>query len=259
MNDTKLIVEPLDRRPDLAPMLWQISDIWPRFMQQDPSSTMYYDVVTERYSEFAMVAYEPDRPDVPIARSFAVPFAFGAEHGRHELPDDGWDAVIRWGWLDHAEGRTPTHASALEIGIAPDRRGEGLAAVMLAAMRDNVARLGFTDLFAPVRPSGKTHEPQVPMTEYAARTRPDGLPEDPWLRVHARAGAEIVGVCPRAMTISGTLAEWREWTGLPFDRTGDATVPFALNPVHVDVTHDHAVYVEPGVWVHHKIAMQPTA
>lgn len=54
------------------------------------------------------------------------------------------------------------------------------------------------------------------------------------------------------MTISGTLAEWREWTGLPFDHTGDVLVPFALNPVHCDVAHDHAVYVEPGVWVHHE-------
>lgn len=222
-------------------------------MTQDPSATMYYDVVEETYPEFAMVAYEPDRPDVPVARLFAVPFAFGAEIGRDRLPDDGWDAVIRWGWLDRAEGRRPTHVCALEIAIAPARRGEGLAARMLTAMRRNVARLGFTDLLAPVRPSGKTYQPHTPMTEYAARTRPDGLPVDSWLRVHVRAGGRIVRVCPRAMTISGTLAEWREWTELPFDRTGDVVVPFALNPVHCDVVHDHAVYVEPGVWVHHAI------
>ena len=44
------------------------------------------------------------------------------------------------------------------------------------------------------------------------------------------------------------------WTGLPFDTTGDVIVPKALVPVHVDVTHDHAVYVEPNVWVQHDLS-----
>ncbi len=42
-------------------------------------------------------------------------------------------------------------------------------------------------------------------------------------------------------------------TGLPFDRSGPVIVPKALTPVHCDVEHDYAVYVEPNVWVRHKI------
>jgi hypothetical protein len=87
------------------------------------------------------------------------------------------------------------------------------------------------------------------MTEYVAQVRDDGLPVDPWLRVHVKAGGKIVKVAPRSMVIAGTLAEWREWTGLPFDQTGDVVVPKALVPVHADLAHDHAVYVEPNVWV----------
>jgi len=30
-------------------------------------------------------------------------------------------------------------------------------------------------------------------------------------------------------------------------------VPKALVPVHCDVRHDHAVYVEPDVWVRHDL------
>ena len=47
------------------------------------------------------------------------------------------------------------------------------------------------------------------------------------------------------MVIVGTLAEWREWTGLLFERSGIAIVPGALSPVHVSLEQDHAVYVEP--------------
>ncbi|MGH8829085.1 MAG: N-acetyltransferase [Jiangellaceae bacterium] len=253
---TDLTVVTLAQRPDLAHMLWQISDVWPTFMLQDPVSDFYYDVVERDFPEYVLLAFEAGRPDVTVARAFSVPFAFGPDVGRDQLPDAGWDAVIGWGWHDHTHGPAPTHVSALEISIASGRRGEGLAAVMLEAMRSNVKRLGFSDLFAPVRPSGKPSEPGIPMTEYAFRTRPDGLPSDPWLRVHARAGGEIVRVCPRAMTISGSLAEWREWTGLPFDRTGDVELPGGLVPVHCSVEHDHAVYVEPGVWVHHKLEVR---
>ena len=122
---------------------------------------------------------------------------------------------------------------------------------MLAALRDNAARRGFAELVAPVRPNGKTdvHEP---MSTYAFRVREDGLPVDPWLRVHVRAGGRIEKVASRSMVVPGTLDEWREWTGLPFDRTGPVVVPRALAPVHCDAEHGVAVYVEPNVWVVHR-------
>lgn len=247
-----LVIEPLDRRPDLAGHRSRMPDVWPAFVQQDPISNFYYVTALDDHPEHILVAYDETEAEIPVALAFSVPFEFGID-GRTALPPDGWDAVIRWGALDLKQGRTPNLVSALEISIRPDRRGRGLAAVMLNAMRDNVRRLGFDTLVAPVRPNGKPSEPATPMSEYAFRTREDGLPADPWLRVHVRAGGKIVGVCPRAMVISGTLEEWRAWTGLAFDRSGDVEVPGALVPVHCSVAHDHAVYVEPGVWVRHTL------
>ena len=55
------------------------------------------------------------------------------------------------------------------------------------------------------------------------------------------------------MVIPGTLAEWREWTGIDFASSGDIVVPGALSPVNVSVEQDYAVYVEPNLWVHHRI------
>ena len=76
---------------------------------------------------------------------------------------------------------------------------------------------------------------------------------DPWLRVHVRMGARIVKVCPASMNVPGSLALWRSWTSLPFDVSGELEVPGALVPVHVSVEDDHAVHVEPNVWVHHRL------
>lgn len=96
--------------------------------------------------------------------------------------------------------------------------------------------------------------PHEAMTDYVARLGEDGLPVDPWLRTHVRLGGVVMKVCPVAMTIPGTLSQWREWTGLDLLSSGAVEVPGALTPVHVSVEHDHGVYIEPNVWVRHQLA-----
>jgi hypothetical protein len=56
------------------------------------------------------------------------------------------------------------------------------------------------------------------------------------------------------MTISGTLEEWRAWTGLPFDTSGPVAVPGGLVPVQCDAVHGTAVYTEPNVRVRHTLS-----
>ncbi|MFG2099807.1 N-acetyltransferase [Micromonospora echinaurantiaca] len=237
-------------RPDLAPLLDEdFPGAWPPFMLWDPMGAVYYGVAHELYPEFVFAAVDSDEPERAVAKAYAVPLRWTEA----ELPDGGWDRVIQRATLNRLSGATPNLVSALEICIRPDRRGTGLSARMLAAMRDAVAKRGYDTLVAPVRPNGKHSQPDVPMTEYAAQVRADGLPVDPWLRVHVRAGGHIERVAPRSMVISGTLDDWRGWTGLPFDTDGPVHVPGALVPVHCDLTHDHAVYVEPNVWVRHRL------
>jgi hypothetical protein len=125
---------------------------------------------------------------------------------------------------------------------------------MLAAMRDNARRLGFRELWAPLRPTDKHREPETPFADYVGRRRDDGLPVDSWVRLHVQAGAEIVKIAPRSMIVAGTIAEWRAWTGLPLAASGPAIVPGALSPIHVSLEQDHAVYVEPNLWVRHSLS-----
>jgi len=231
--------------PELSGPVFDMPSSWPEFMRHDPIGGLYYGNVTDRFAEHVLVAREDDGSVVAVA--FSVPFVRDGD----ALPPNGWDHVIRSGLVASLDGLEPNAVSAVEIAVRPDRQGTGLSGRMLEAMRENAARRGFAELLAPVRPNGKddVHEP---MPEYAARVREDGLPVDPWLRVHVRAGGRIVAVAPRSMVIPGTLAEWREWTGLPFDRTGPVVVPRALTPVHCSVEQDMAVYVEPNVWVVHR-------
>lgn len=218
-------------------------------MTQDIVAHAYWNQMRLVFREFTLVGTY--RGEV-VARGYSVPFASQLE-GRGELPVDGWDRVLVWAFADHRRGIAPDAVSAIEILVDPAYQGRGFSSGMLEAMRDNVRRLGFAELVAPVRPNAKHREPATPMSEYAFRVRDDGLPVDPWLRTHVRAGGEIVMVAPTSMTIAGTLAEWRKWTGLPFDTDGPVEVPGALIPVRVSLTHDYAVYVEPNVWTRHRL------
>jgi GNAT superfamily N-acetyltransferase len=229
------------------------TDPWPAFKNEDPIALLYYSDNRIAHPEYGLIAYDADAPDQAIARAFCVPFAWDGDPALGELPVDGWDGVIWRSARDRQVGRKPNLVSALEITVPTDLQGTGLSGKMLAAMRDNAARLGFEHLVAPVRPTGKHLVPDVPIEEYAALVREDGLPQDAWLRVHVRAGGRIVGTSKRAMVIPGSLDEWRSWTGLPFDVSGPVVVPGALVPVQCSVEHDYAVYVEPGVWVHHRL------
>lgn len=243
------MIEIVDRgtRPELrdAVRAAPFGDSWPTFMQQDPVAGLYYDFTAE-HGDYILVALDEGEP---VAVAYSVPFVPRGDG----LPDTGWDAVVRWSNVDRQRGGERTACSALEINVLKSRQGTGLSAQMLAALRANARRLGHTELVAPVRPSAKHLEPHTPMVEYALRTRDDGLPVDPWLRVHVRGGGVIDRVCPVSMTIPGTLAQWREWTGLPFDADGPVVVPGALSPVMVSVAHDVAVYVEPNVWIRHRL------
>ncbi len=55
------------------------------------------------------------------------------------------------------------------------------------------------------------------------------------------------------MTIDGTVADWEGWADMPFPESGDYVVPGALTPVSIDRESDRGRYVEPNVWMHHRL------
>jgi GNAT superfamily N-acetyltransferase len=253
----RLAVHTLRERPEwrAAAFSAEFHAAVPEFLRHDPTAALFYGATAlDRYVDFVLAAVDRDDPARVIARAVSVPFAFrDGTAGRNELPARGWDAVIRWADADWRAGRRATAVSALEIMVLPPYRGRGVSQLMLAAMLANTWARGFADLYAPLRPTDKHLEPHTPFAAYARRTRGDGLPHDSWIRAHVRAGARIVKVAPVSVVVAGTLAEWSHWTGIDFTDGGDVVVPGALSPVHVSCEQDSAVYVEPNLWVHHRV------
>jgi hypothetical protein len=242
----------LRERSDLRPLIFSsnLESVWPEFMKHDATANLYFAPwMLDRYLDYVFAGIDDGKV---VARGFSVPFAFNT-NDRAELPDGGWDQVIRWAHEDSMIRRTPTALSALEISLLPEARGSGNSLALLNAMKSCAKAKGLTSLFAPVRPNQKHLQPRMPMLEYVNKVGSDGLPIDSWLRTHLRTGGKVVKIAPCTMTIVGSLFDWSRWTGKPFDRSGEVMVAGALSPVMVSLEQDCAVYVEPNVWVQHPV------
>lgn len=255
----KLAVEPplppgmrlvtLAERPDLTtPMARHNGAVWPTFMLQDPVADRLWHHLDEEFAAFQLLLI--DDADAIVAAGNSAPLAWSGTVD--DLPD-GWDDQFERTVAQATAGVASNTLGALQIVVAPSRQGSGISAVMVGAFRAMAQECGFGAVIACVRPSLKVHYPLMRMEDYVAWQRPDGLPFDAWLRVHARAGGEIVRVAPASMRIDGRIAEWRDWTGLEFPVSGPYVVQGGLAPVVADVPADRATYLDANVWVIHRL------
>lgn len=121
-------------------------------------------------------------------------------------------------------------------------------------MKDIAKANGINNIALPVRPSLKSTYPMMAMEEYINRKNENGLPFDPWIRVHVKDGGKIIGVCNKSMTIEGSISEWENWTGKKFTDSGEYIIEQALVPVKMNRSQDKGTYIEPNVWIIHEIA-----
>jgi hypothetical protein len=230
-------------RPDLSDRVGEVLDPWPEFIHHADVTQLHWHKLREELPELQLVLYDEER-DVVVGRGQTIPASAGSG-----LPG-GVDDVLdrRFGTGPREE---PDVLCALVAIVDGRRRGEGLSAAIIEGMRSAAAAAGLRELIAPVRPTWKERYPLTPLERYAHWTRDDGLPFDPWIRLHARLGAELAEVCDESMRVTGTVAEWEEWTGLRFPEDGEYVVRGALVPV--TFAEGIGVYVEPNVWMRHPV------
>jgi GNAT superfamily N-acetyltransferase len=234
-----------DERPELEERKVSGLEIWPAFMLESEVSNRCWRLLYERFGAFQHFLHDEEADEV-VAEVNSVPVRVEID----DLPDRGWEDVLERGTAATEE---PTAVTAIAVAIRPSRLGQGLSRTCLERMRDVAGEHGFHDLVAPVRPSWKPRYPLVPIDRYVAWTTADGHPFDPWLRTHAKLGASIIRPCHHAMRVEGTVSQWEEWAGMAFPESGDFVVPGALTLVSIDREADRGLYVEPNVWMRHRI------
>jgi GNAT superfamily N-acetyltransferase len=245
------LVATFAERPDLAERANALDiggQVWPEYNRHGDVMNRYWPRLDREFAEFQFVLHDPERDEL-LAMGCTIPCAWdGTVDG---LPA-GIDGAIEDAFALAASAGRPTALCALAVEILPAHQGGGLSVRMLEAMRSLAAAHGLPDLIAPLRPSLKARYPLAPIERYVEWTRPDGEPFDPWIRVHRRLGADVLRPEPRSLRITGTVAEWEDWTGMAFPDSGDYVFPEGLAPLAVDREADRGRYWEPNVWLRHR-------
>jgi hypothetical protein len=232
-------------RPDL----WEATsstfrDVWPEYNTHGNESGTYFGTLVPRFAHLQLLLVDRATDQV-VARARTIPFRW--DGSLEDLPD-GIDAL---GLRALADPSSPTALSALSAEVLPSQQGRDLSRRVLLQMAEAARRSGLAPLVAPVRPTWKERYPLIPIERYAHWTRADGLPFDPWLRVHARLGGRTLRPAPQSMRIEAPARDWEEWTGMSFPEDGDYVFPFGLAPLEVRAGTGR--YWEPNVWVLHQV------
>jgi hypothetical protein len=223
--------------------------LWEPFMTESEVASRMFPRAHADWPDHQLILL--DESDAVVATSNAMPLSWDGTDA--DLPAS-WDEQVLRSAADLDAGRTTTALGAMLIVVGRHQRGGGLSGVMLEAMRAAGRAAGYRAVIACVRPTEKHRYPLLSIERYAEWMRPDGLPFDPWIRLHVRLGGRIVRAAPESMRIRGSIADWAGWTGLTFPDSGPYIVPTATSPVTIDLERDEGVYFDQNVWVVHDLA-----
>jgi GNAT superfamily N-acetyltransferase len=233
-------------RPDLAEQA-QATFIagWPEFVFHDSVAAEYSGRVAAYFPRYDLLLVEDGEV---LAGGWGVPLRWD---GAPATVPDGYDGALVEAVDGHEAGVVPDTLSVMAAAVRPDRAGTGLAGRLLTALRERAVEAGLSRVIAPVRPTLKPRYPLTAMADFAGWARPDGLHLDPWIRTHQRLGATVLGPAVRSMVITGTVAEWEDWTKMAFPQSGRYVVPDALDLVEIDCEQDRGIYTETNLWMRH--------
>jgi len=242
-----IIVSTVAERPDLAERGVDSSEVWPEYNMHGDVVNQWWRYLWTDLPELQLLLHDDESGEV-VAEGHTGAFFWDGDDAT--LPGS-FDELIELVITTRRAGGPVNTLTALAAEIPAAGRRRGLAAEILAAMRELAVRHGLTHLVAPVRPSWKDRYPLAPIESYVTWRREDGELLDPWMRVHERLGARIATTMPQSLRITGTVEEWTSWTGLAFPVSGSYVFPAGLAPVDIDVEADIGAYWEPNVWMIH--------
>lgn len=236
-------------RPDLVHAVPDVlTSRWPAFMLNGrPGHDVDMFALIVAVPQFQVLLVDAD--DNVLGVGLTVPLAW--DRTVDGLPA-GWDGAVSAAAELIDGGHTPNATCAVSLALKPQIGGRGLSSRMLAAMKAVAADAGIAAMLAPVRPVLKSQYPLTPMSQYISWRNGDDQIFDPWIRLHQRIGGVQVGIAYPSMTISGTVAQWEDWTGLSLPTVGEYVIPGGLVPLTVDRRGDLATYREPNVWFVHR-------
>ncbi len=165
-----------------------------------------------------------------------------------ELPNEGWDWMLKKGVTDFENRVKPNTLGGLQIIVTKENLGKGYSKTLISEAKRIVKEIGFENFIIPIRPTLKSRFPNMEMEEYINLKDGEKI-YDPWIRTHMKGGAEIINVCSKAMYIDGDINFWEGLMNHKIKHSGSYIIDGALNPVDIDTQSNHGIYYEDNIWI----------
>ena len=135
----------------------------------------------------------------------------------------GWSDAVRKLYLDFVTASKVNTRILLSAWLDKGHRGARLAERLVRGMLEAGGDEQAEYCVLPGLPTSRTRDrelAEMPFEEFARRTGPDGMPEDPWIGLHLRMGGGSSSTPTGLIDSCGNCAHWRtsELTSTSFPR-----------------------------------------
>ncbi|SEK28817.1 hypothetical protein SAMN04487910_0169 [Aquimarina amphilecti] len=165
-----------------------------------------------------------------------------------DLPNNGWDWLLKKGVEDFEDKMKPNVLGGLQIIVTKKYQGNGYSKLLISKGKQVVESLGLEKLIIPIRPILKHNHPKIRMKDYIDLKKNNEI-YDPWIRTHLESGAKIIKVCENSMNVRGDINFWEELLDKKIIQSGNYEIDGALNLVSIDVVDDSGEYREENIWI----------
>ena len=236
-------------RPDLYDIQEEIcGKAFPTFLYYSEIAANTWEKMIDYYREYQLLLLYNDKV-VSVFNCMPMNLDIPDE----ELPEEAFNWGLEKGIEDFESGKEINAALGVQIIIPSEYQGKGISSITVGEIKKMCVKMGIKKLIIPIRPTLKSKYPLNDIDNYIKWKNEEGLPFDPWLRVHVKQKGKIIRTCKKAVEIKGTIKQWETWTKMKFPESGLYVVEGALCPVKINTENNLGIYIEPNVWVTYEI------
>ncbi|MCK4258834.1 MAG: amino acid adenylation domain-containing protein, partial [Halanaerobiales bacterium] len=237
----------LSQLPEKKDDLDQIhSAAWPEYFIGDKTYLQYWNQIMVEFSKYQVLLL--NNKDEVVAVGNVMPIYWD---GTVENLPEGWDSAVEKGFRDAANNVEPNTLLVLAGVVGEKYQNQGLGTLIIKAFKTIAHGFNLDQVLIPVRPTGKAQHPEMTFEKWCKEKRSDGLSKDNWIRIHERLGGKVLGIATESQYISGTVEEWKEWTGMKFSQSGEYFTKDSLQSIKIDLSRGIGEYYDPCIWVEH--------
>lgn len=225
-----------------------VSEAFPAIINESAIIKKYWDRIESYFPDHQIYAFDPEGNLIGFTNTIPCRWNEPIEN----LPQDGWDWLVKKGITDYEQGIKANLIGGLQIIITKDNLGKGYSKLLIAEAKKLRDNFNYDHLAIPIRPTFKHKHPEMKMEDYIKLKKDDQV-YDPWIRTHLKCGATFISVCENSMNFTGDIPFWESMLQQKIKSSGNYVLQGALNLIDINLEENTGEYREENIWIYYPV------